>query len=194
MSTPNVRKKPSRPTFRVRPASNQFTADSIKHKHARGTPISNTRRAVSQLKTRDPSGPELFVEHEAQDGSEFRYSEHVHGETKGLLTEAHVGDKFSCMCSVCYNAPLNQIRHEDPNKNFDFFQEDYDETANMDPEKDFNFIMRRLQPPKHVQRALRLFVPDTAIFLGGEIRYIVTTGKVTIFLMSHPNDKTRTRL
>jgi hypothetical protein len=39
-------------------------------------------------------------------------------------------------------------------------------------EKDFIFVMRRLQPPNKNIRTLRLYVPETFFLNGGEVKFL----------------------
>lgn len=42
-------------------------------------------------------------------------------------------------------------------------------------DQDLCFVLRRLVPPARIQRALRIFVPETVIFWNGEARLLVST-------------------
>lgn len=95
-----------------------------------------------------------------------------------LLVERHVSDKFSCHCSVCMNSAGRSGFDVSLKINPRSFDASEQSTVGSDLDKDFVFVIKKLYPPKHVQRSLRLFVPDTAAFGGGEIKYIVMTGKV----------------
>lgn len=95
-----------------------------------------------------------------------------------LLVDRHVSDKFSCNCSVCLSSAGRSGFDISLKINPRSFDPNDQSTVGADLDKDFNFVMKKLFPPKHVQRSLRLFVPDTAAFGGGEVKYIVMTGKV----------------
>ena len=50
-----------------------------------------------------------------------------------------------------------------------------------DQEKDFVFILKRLQPIKPINRNFGILIPDTACFQNCEAKFIIYTQKVIIY-------------
>ncbi len=50
-----------------------------------------------------------------------------------------------------------------------------------DQEKDFVFILKRLQPVRLVTRNLGVMIPDTVAYQSFEAKFIIYTQKVSIF-------------
>lgn len=175
------RGKKARGAFHIRPLSNQFTSQDLRQKTDQTLIPKPPKRSVSQIKTRVVAAQETTPDPEDlenEDKYDFKFYEQLRDDKKhSLLNEAHAVDKFSCACSVCLTS-LQALQSEYLNRHVDFFDQGMDEKQG-EVEKDFNFVIRRLQIGKNAQRTLRLFVPDTAILSGGEIRYVLTTGKVT---------------
>ena len=103
------------------------------------------------------------------------------GKTNSKLEiefDKHAEELYTCDCNVCMIEARRRksVERNDASaaffRNFDFHQK------NNELEKDFTFILKRLIPPKHIARSLRLFVPDMACFIAGEAKLAVMTGKV----------------
>lgn len=98
-----------------------------------------------------------------------------------IMADRHVSEKFVCGCSVCFDSVGASLFNATINT--DNFINNYrgEELLPQDQDRDFCFVMRKLIPPKHIQRSLRLYVPETVTFNGGEAKYIVMTARVHEF-------------
>ena len=101
-------------------------------------------------------------------------------------TRAH--HNYCCECAICSNNIQNLPNTDD----FSHFNEcdttidniarcDYMQNFGNDDDRDFSFIIKRLQPVKMstgVSKTIKLCVPDTIMFLQGEIKLVLQmTGK-----------------
>lgn len=86
-------------------------------------------------------------------------------------------DEIACSCTVCLSCPRKKeipepVAHAEYFASFDHSQ------ADLDTDKDFSWIMRRLYMLRVTRKTIRLAVPDTAIVSEGEIKFIVTANNV----------------
>ena len=104
-----------------------------------------------------------------------------------LLLERNISERYACNCAVCLGGSGANHFESHLQLNSGVFDVNEFTDPSQEQDKDLNFVLKKLQPPKHVQRALRLFIPDTAAFSGGEVKYVVMTGKVISPLSLFPN-------
>ena len=168
---------------RVRPATNQFSSQDILRKASKGVTPPKYRRTHSQTKSGARATPKASNENEDFETNEEKFDSKLEDNLRSdlketLYHEAHAGEKSCCVCAICITSRSNKFIGN-PNFHGEFYTfENSPGRLGVEYDRDFNFVMRRLHPPKHISRSVRLFVPDTAIFSNGEIRWIVTTSRV----------------
>ncbi|EAS01541.2 hypothetical protein TTHERM_00899400 (macronuclear) [Tetrahymena thermophila SB210] len=103
-------------------------------------------------------------------------------------------EEHMCDCSICesqnrkISESLNEdLHYEDSSINDHFgivdekkmkYRQDFPYEKEEKPqEKDYSFILTRLQPIKKGNRTLRLYVPETILFVQGEAKLLIYTHK-----------------
>lgn len=96
----------------------------------------------------------------------------------GAKYENHASDGIACQCGACLTCPKKQEVPE-PCPQSDFFSfAGSNRSSDIEQERDFNLIMKYLLLTRKKERAFRLLVPDTAVLIDGEIKFIVTSKNV----------------
>ena len=101
--------------------------------------------------------------------------------------EKHAEHTYKCTCNICGEEVHRKREKLDLRQDTVFFKNFDFETQhqNLPLEKDFVFILKRLMPTKIMTRSLYLSIPETACFIQGECKFIVSTGKVKISLFCY---------
>ena len=105
---------------------------------------------------------------------------------KGDLSTAHSLAKhdYKCGCVLCQKAEL--YKHDDfkykdeADTSFEYDKrQTFLEKHKEDDDRDYSFILKRLCTTKSTTRPLKMIIPDTVIFGGGDARMIIhMTGKL----------------
>ncbi len=94
----------------------------------------------------------------------------------------HAEHKYKCECNLCQEGNLQPRERLELRADLAFFNNfDFESGQNNNGgEKDFMLILKKLMPPRNVARSLYLSIPETACFVDGECKFIVSTSRVKL--------------
>ena len=102
----------------------------------------------------------------------------------GDTDRSYAQERYCCPCDQCRSS-MHSIKKR--KKIFPYESNPFARVfcsspkhATMTEEKDFAFVLKRLMPPPNVDRSIRIMIPETAVFIGSELKTIAYTDKVFI--------------